>query len=133
MNEFGYGKFSVKGHDAFPCRMQLAHRVAWYLHNGALPAGYVLHSCDNPRCVEIEHLRVGDQYANMQDCVARGRHGGGARPADAHHRAKLTSAQVREIRALRGVAGQRAVARRYGVSQSTIGAIMRGEKWKTVQ
>lgn len=131
-NEHGYGQFSVKGNKAFPCRMQLAHRVAWYLHTGQLPDGHVLHSCDNPACVNPEHLRIGDQFANMQDCVSRGRHGGGARPGERHHQAKLTAEQVREIRALGGVQTQRTLAKRFGVSGTTIGAILRGRNWKSV-
>jgi hypothetical protein len=132
-NRSGYGQFTVKGNSDFACRNQLAHRVAWYLHTGQPPAGHVLHSCDNPACVNPAHLRIGDQLANMQDCVSRGRHGGGARPGERHHQAKLTTDEVRQIRSLRGVRPQRAVAKQFGVSATTIGQIMRGEKWKIVQ
>ena len=64
----GYGSCSFRGRS---CR---AHRVAWILANGEIPAGMcVLHRCDNPSCVNVAHLRLGTQYANMQDMIAKGR------------------------------------------------------------
>lgn len=65
----GYGKFSVaRG------RWELAHRVAWRLANGSIPHGMqVLHRCDNPRCVRVEHLFLGTAAANTADMMAKGR------------------------------------------------------------
>lgn len=52
----------------------MAHRLAWTLANGTIPEGmYLLHSCDNPRCVRPEHLRPGTQKENASDMVSRGR------------------------------------------------------------
>lgn len=51
-----------------------AHRVSWAIANGGLRAGVlVLHSCDNPRCVNPDHLRLGSQKDNVKDMVSRGR------------------------------------------------------------
>ena len=52
----------------------LAHRVAWIKANGPIPDGMkILHSCDNPPCVNLAHLSVGTQSKNIADAVARGR------------------------------------------------------------
>jgi HNH endonuclease len=65
---YGYGSFRREG------RWVLAHRVAWELANGPIPAGLVvLHQCDNPACVNPAHLRVDTQAANMRDKVEKGR------------------------------------------------------------
>jgi hypothetical protein len=51
-----------------------AHRFVWEQTNGPIPEGMdVLHSCDNPPCVNLEHLSVGTQRDNSKDMVAKGR------------------------------------------------------------
>lgn len=53
----------------------LAHRLAFAIATGTLPDGaFILHSCDNRRCVNPAHLRAGTHVENMADMVARGRH-----------------------------------------------------------
>lgn len=66
----GYGRFSVRK------VLVQAHRFSWMLANGrGIPAGLqVLHSCDNPRCVNPNHLSIGTNGDNVRDCVAKGRH-----------------------------------------------------------
>ena len=65
----GYGTFGFEG------RVHKAHRVAYILAFGEVPNGaHVLHSCDNPHCVNPSHLRPGTHTDNMQDKVLRGRH-----------------------------------------------------------
>jgi hypothetical protein len=51
-----------------------AHRLAWSLANGRLPTKCILHSCDNPPCVNPKHLREGTQHENMRDKTLRKRH-----------------------------------------------------------
>src|SRR5688500_2653189 len=64
----GYGNFYFRG------VVQLAHRVAWELANGPVAVGqHVLHRCDNPRCVRIEHLFLGTHADNMRDMLSKGR------------------------------------------------------------
>jgi hypothetical protein len=68
VNEKGYGLFSVKN------RSRLAHRVSWSLLRGDIPAGMaLLHSCDNPRCVNIDHLSIGTRAENNADMIRKGR------------------------------------------------------------
>lgn len=66
----GYGTFSSHGRDA------RAHRIAWALAHGPIPAGRcVLHSCDTPPCVEERHLFLGSQTENIADMDRKGRRG----------------------------------------------------------
>lgn len=108
-----------------------AHRAAYLLCVGNIPDGmFVCHSCDNPRCCNPKHLFLGTQQDNVDDCVAKGRHSHGER----HPRAMLTEDDVRQILAARG--GPRgtgaSLAREFGVSKATIGAIWNGRNWRHV-
>ena len=60
-NRQGYGRMKMRGYVS-------AHRLAWMLVNGPIPAGLLVrHLCDNPSCVEASHLAIGTQKDNMQD------------------------------------------------------------------
>ena len=61
----------------FRFRRLMAHRVSWCLATGnpyPKPEVIIRHKCDNPTCVNPEHLEEGTQSDNMRDCVDRGRH-----------------------------------------------------------
>lgn len=136
----GYGTFSI--HSA-NWSNEGAHRVSWVLVGGEIPPGaFVLHSCDNPPCVNPAHLFLGDHAINMADKKRKGRAPGRKTATfpvwlrsdgEFNGRAKLTSAQVIEIRQLyaRGVRS-RELRRMFGISASTIRFIARGETWQDV-
>ena len=68
LGEFGYGQTTVK-QKRYNC-----HRLAWEMASGKIPDGMsILHKCDNPKCVEIEHLFLGTQKDNVHDAIAKGR------------------------------------------------------------
>lgn len=105
------------------------HQVAWLLTHGFLPKA-VCHHCDNPPCCNPRHLFAGDRKTNNQDMWRKGRGRiphpcGSSNPA-----AKLTEAQVGEIRR-RLVDGEslNALGSAYGVSKRLIAMIRDREKW----
>jgi hypothetical protein len=119
----GYGGFDYEG------RTCLAHRASWLLHRGDIPDGIqVLHRCDNPCCVNPEHLFLGTPADNMQDKIGKGRHS--RRHGERNAMATLTDEVVRNIRAAVGT--QRAVAARFGVSGAAVWAIRNRKRWSHV-
>lgn len=123
----GYGKFSLYG------RPRLAHRVSFAIHKQDPKGWLVLHSCDNPACVNPNHLRLGTDKDNSDDKISRGRdrHALGKE----NGRAKLTAEAVREIRALYATGNHthRELAKQWGVSHSTIGGAVKGTWWSHVK
>lgn len=108
-----------------------AHRYSWELHNGPIPSGlFVLHRCDNPPCVNPEHLFLGTLADNNRDRDQKGRQARGERGG----RAKLTVEAVRAVRAQRaaGVACLD-VAAEHGISEQQVSAIATGRSWRHVQ
>ena len=92
-------------------------------------AGQVVrHKCDNPRCINPNHLELGTQLDNVQDSVVRGR--ATRSPGITNGRAKLTTAQVLEIRNAAGTGPQ--LAHAYGVSTTVIYQIKAGKLWVTI-
>lgn len=122
----GYGAFKVREGGRWVRRG--AHRVAWALTFGPVPVGmFVLHKCDNPRCVRPEHLFLGTHAENMADRTRKGRQVGG----EDHWAARMTAADVLRARAL--VAGGmtiRDAARDLGKHESAVGNAVNGKTWK---
>lgn len=123
----GHGKFTVDRYS------EHAHRAAWKFAFGDLPAGVcVLHRCDNPPCCNPRHLFTGSRADNIRDMIVKGRdrkaHGA------ANGLAKLTDDQVREMRRLYAEgAYQRTLAKRFGISQGAVSAIVTRRTWRHVE
>ncbi len=113
-------------------RTEFAHRVAYRIANPGVELSFytvILHTCDNPSCVNSEHLSLGTHQDNKLDAVKKKRHAFGERNGGG---GKLTEAQVREILASRAELTQREAATKYGVGASTIEKIVNRRIWKHV-
>ena len=123
----GYGYISFwNGERGLPLR---SHRVAYALNAGLSPdfeGGVVMHTCDNPACVNPAHLVLGTQEENMKDKKAKGRNQSGSRCTYA----KLTESQVVAIRADKRF--QYVIAEEYGLTQQTVSDIKTRRIWKHV-
>lgn len=130
-NKWGYGLFGFRG------RVHLAHRASYIMFRGPIPEGLcVCHTCDNPWCVNADHLFVATHMENTQDKVMKGRQykGGWAQPRGSkHYKANLTEQQVVEI-VHRLSSGERpsVIAREYGVSQPIISRIKHKHSYRHV-
>lgn len=108
-------------------RQTYAHRVSWEIANGqSIPDGLeVLHRCDTPLCVRPEHLFLGTQKDNLDDCLKKGRHVRGDRRKDS----KLTTADVLEIRRRYRPRLATSLSVQFKVSEHTIRNIAHGRTW----
>jgi hypothetical protein len=120
----GYGRVVVAGHQT------MAHRRAFQLTFGDFdPKLDVLHRCDNKPCVRPDHLYLGNDLDNARDRVERGpdiRF-----PGEANGRAKLTAADVDELRHLRALGlSYPELCRRFGVSKTAARFAVSGKTWR---
>lgn len=131
----GYGQ--IMFHRAGKHHLRRAHRVAYEMLYGPLPdlpgvhGACVLHRCDNPKCVNPEHLFVGTSDDNVKDMDAKGRRKVGVRFGSDHPRSVLDEDKVREIARLHYDEGisQKSLATMFGVCHSTINHIFTGRLW----
>ncbi len=118
-DKHGYGRISIKT-DSRSTSSYLAHRLAWALHNGADPGkAHIRHTCDNPPCVNPEHLILGTVTENMRDMSTR------------HRCGKLTAEQVAEVKSDRALGfTYSAIGAKYGIHLSTAHYVCSGKTWK---
>ena len=128
-----YGTITVNG------KAMRAHRYSWSRLNGDIPQGMVIcHKCDNPSCVNPDHLFIGTRQDNEKDKVSKGRQAKGRRLAEAqgnHVRcgeqcptSKLTDSVVTSIR--NDPRSQRVIADEYGTTQSNVYRIKNRHTWR---
>lgn len=111
-------------------KMLKAHRVSWEIHNGPiLPKMCICHKCDIPSCVNPQHLFMGTQKQNVEDCLNKKRHKNPVYRGEKHPCAKLNWEQVNEIRRDLFIS-QNSFAVKFGVSQTLVGLIRRNILWK---
>lgn len=136
-----YGRFKISG------RLCLAHRVSVELNGGCIPDGmYVCHHCDNPACVNPDHLFIGSAKDNKHDCIAKGRmptgdnHWTRRRPeclahpkGELHGGAKLTAEDVIAIRS-EYAAGRlmRELSAQFGICVPQVHEIVRRKAWSHI-
>ena len=121
-----YGRFKAKV-DGKWSRLT-AHHIAYELTHGPIPDEvFVLHECDNPICVNPDHLFLGTKADNNRDRAKKGRSARG----ENHPKSKLVPEQVLEIRRLNREEGwtHRKLATHFGVGKGSIQGILNGSHW----
>lgn len=121
LDKNGYGRFSVCNYPYF------AHRISFTIEKSCPGDLNVNHTCDNPRCVNPEHLWLGTQKDGMNDKIAKNRQSKG----ESHGNHILTEKQVGEI--LESDIKRTLLAKKYGVHASTITEIKRDQGWKHIE
>lgn len=116
-----YGQFSNRALSKSPTT---AHRASWEILKGPIPEGkMVLHKCDNRKCVNPNHLYLGDNSSNMRDRSQRG----------FVHQMRLNEQKVREMRKLRQKGWSwRKLAARYEVHTNAVVEATMGKSWAYV-
>ena len=119
----GYPRTSHRG-----VRTIMVHRLAYEVHKGPVPPGIsVCHKCDNPKCVNPNHLFLGTVTDNQRDKFWKGRHP----HCGTHGRARMTDDEARMVRATAKCPDDyRRFARQFGVGYGTIYNLVRGNSWK---
>ncbi|EHX3731791.1 TPA: HNH endonuclease [Salmonella enterica subsp. enterica serovar Johannesburg] len=127
-NEAGYGRIKIKGKKVY------AHRLRYCQANNLslsdISGKVIRHKCDNPSCVNPDHLCIGTQKENMADMVMRGRSLKGVN----HSQVKLTREEVEYIRnhyvGWSREWGAIPLAKKFNVSKSAIHRVIKGQSWK---
>lgn len=122
-NSSGYGGFQCQGFNF------KAHRISFYIEHGRDPLRFSLHRCDNPPCVNPDHLFDGSAKDNAMDRVRKGRQGDTR--GERHGCHKLTEEDVLRIKQLYvpNIFGVRRIASLFGVTKRAVWAIINSRAW----
>jgi hypothetical protein len=113
----------------------LAHRFSWELHNGPIPNKLdCLHKCDNPSCVNPEHLFIGTALDNVRDMDTKGRRVNSSSTGESNGFSKLTEQQVREMRQRFANGEKRAsLAKSFGIDPTNVWLIVKRKAWRHIE
>ena len=126
LDKDGYGRIRPGGIRKF----WRAHRASWFLHNGPIPEGlHVLHKCDNPPCVNPNHLFLGTISDNAIDMIKKGR--ANHHKGESHYKSKITIEQANQIREMykKGNIFQKDIAKIFNITQTRISEIIRNKAY----
>ena len=125
----GYGCFKKNG------IVYAAHRVSYEVHNNVIPDGmFVCHHCDNPKCINPEHLFLGTNQDNMIDMRKKGRgNTNWIKSGEEQYASKLKDEDIKTIRKMinDGVF-LKVIAKKFNVCLMTISNIKRNKIWRHV-
>lgn len=125
----GYGRFMMKG-----IKNLTAHRASYMLFVGSIPTGMlVCHSCDNPSCVNPEHLWLGSCADNVRDRDQKGRFNNGNQKGERNQASKISDADASNIKRLQRE-GLRVcdVVQETNISRGIVQSIFLGNTWKHI-
>lgn len=125
----GYGRISIGPKTLGYVQ---AHRLSWELHQKQkIPDGMVvMHKCDNPNCVNPEHLSIGTYKENTLDMISKGRKKVVAPVGEGNGKSLLTADQAREIK--ESTLSMAELARKFGVSPNCVRGVKIGRTWKHI-
>lgn len=128
--EHGYG---VIGRGKRSKGLIKAHRLSFLIHKGKIPRGkIVMHQCNNPSCVNPDHLKAGTRKENQQYMVECNRHKFPDNRGEKAKHSKLNEVSAKEIleafeTRVKGTGA--ALAKKFGVSRAAIYGIWNGKNW----
>lgn len=117
----GYGRIANNK------KIYLAHRISYSLFKGFIGDKFVLHHCDNPPCVNPDHLFLGTQLDNIKDRNSKNRQGRGEKISS-----KLTEKDILKIRALKGKLTQVQIAKKFSLSVGHVHLILKKRSWRHI-
>lgn len=126
IGKWGYGTINIRG------KSWRAHRLAWHVHKG-IPVPdqlFVCHHCDNPACVNPDHLFLDTHRGNMTNMRLKGRQHGSEMLGESNGQAKLDAEKVLQI--LKDQRTQKQIADEFGIHQSNVYLIKSGKGWNHV-
>jgi len=130
-NNKGYGMFRVNN------KHKYVHRFSYEIHKGEIPKGkFVCHHCDNPSCVNPDHLFCGTNSDNLMDASRKGRLKNRNHPTGSKNGfSKLNEQKVKKIKKqlMDKTKTYEEISKPYGVDKTTIGLIARNKTWAHVQ